>query len=64
MGIPVKSMTTPLAPRNLNRNKKQNTRFAITDITNQDFRNLLNKFKNSPYVGHNDKQVHNKPTEY
>ena len=44
-------------------NKKQKLMFSITDITNQDFRKLLKKFKNSPYLGYKIKQVHNEPTE-
>ena len=44
-------------------NKKQKSRFSITDITNQDFRKLLKKFKNSPFLCCKSKQVHNQPTE-
>ena len=44
-------------------NKKQNSRFAITEITNQDFSKFLNKFKNSPYLVYKSKQVYNEPTE-
>ena len=44
-------------------NKKQKLMFSITDITNHDFRKLLKKFKNSPYLGYKSKQVHNEPTE-
>ena len=40
-------------------NNKQNERTAITDITNQYFRKLLNKFKNLPYLGYKKKHVHN-----
>ena len=36
-------------------NKKQNSRFSITDITNQYFRKLLKNFNNSPYIGYNIK---------
>ena len=34
----------------------------MTEITNKDFRKLLKKFKNSPYLGYKSKQVHNEPT--
>ena len=44
-------------------NKKQNVRFSITEITNQDFRKLLKKFNNLPYLDYKSKQVHNEPTE-
>ena len=50
MGRPGKGMTASLAIRNKMSNKKQKARFSITDITNQDFRKLLKKFKNSPYL--------------
>ena len=46
MGIPGKGMTTYMYLRTKRTNKKQKARFSITDITNQDFRKLLNKFKN------------------
>ena len=42
---------------------KQKTRFAINVITQQDFRNLLKKFKNSPYLGYKIKKFYNEPTE-
>ena len=44
-------------------NKKQNTRIAITGITNQDIGKLINNFDNSPYTGYKSKQVHSEPTE-
>ena len=37
--------------------------FAITDITNQDFRKLLKKFNDSPYLGYKSKQVNDEPTK-
>ena len=37
--------------------------FAITDITNQDFRKFIRKFNNATYIGYKSKQVHNEPTE-
>ena len=56
-------MTTYINLRTKRSNKKQKSRFAINDITNQDFRKLLRKFNNSPYLGLKSKQVHNEPTE-
>ena len=63
MGRPGKGMTTYLTLSTKIPNKKKNSRFSITDITNQYFRKFLKKFKNSPYLGYNSKQVHNEPTE-
>ena len=63
MGIPDNGMTTSMVLRKKRSNNKQKARFAITDITNQVFRNFLKKFKNSTYLGYKDKQVHNEPTE-
>ena len=63
MGWPGKGLTTSLALRIKSPNKKKKSRFAITDITNQDFKTLLKKFKNSHYLGYKSKQVHNEPTE-
>ena len=56
-------MTNSMALRTKNSNKKQNARFSITDITNQEFSKFLKKFTNSPYLGYKSKQVHNEPTE-
>ena len=56
-------VTTSLDLSNKNPNKKQKAGFYITDITKQDFRKLLKKFENSPYLGYKSKQVHNEPTE-
>ena len=56
-------MTISLDLRTKISNKKQKSRFAITDITNQDLRKLLKKFKNSPYIGYKSKQINNEPTE-
>ena len=39
--------------------KVKKEKFAITDITNQDLRKFLNKFKDSPYLGYKQKQVQN-----
>ena len=39
-------MTTSLAYRAKRSNEKQKARFSITDITNQDLRKLLKRFKN------------------
>ena len=63
MGIPGKGMTTYISLRTKSTNKKQKARFDITDITNQYFRKLLKKFKNSPDLGYKSKQVQNEPTE-
>ena len=56
-------ITTSLALRTYRSNKKQKERFAITEITKQDFEKCLNKFYNTPYLGYNSKQFHNEPTE-
>ena len=65
MGIPGKVLNTSLDTRNKSshKKKKQNERFDITYITNQDFRKLLKKFNNLPYKCYKSKQVHNEPTE-
>ena len=44
-------------------NNKQKERISITDITKQDFRKFLKKFKKSPYLGYKSKKVHKKTTE-
>ena len=51
MGIPGKGLNISTALRTKMPNKKKKTRFAITDISNKEFRKLLKKFKNSPYLG-------------
>ena len=56
-------MTTSLVLSTKSPNKKQKVRFFITDIANQDFRHFLKKFKNSPYLGYNSKQVYIEPNE-
>ena len=63
IGISVKGLTDSLTLRTKRKNKKQNSRNAITDITNQYFRKLIMEFNNSPYIGYKKKQVHNEPTE-
>ena len=63
MGRPGKGMTISLALRTKNPNTKQKSRCAITEITKQDFRKILKKFNNSPYLDYNSKQFHNKPTD-
>ena len=63
MGIPGKGMNTSLSLRTKRSNDKQRARFSINEITNQDFSNFLNKFKNSPYLGYKGKHFHNEPTE-
>ena len=60
---PGNGLTTSMDLRTKTSNKKQKARFAVTDITDQDFEKLLKKFKNSPFIGYKIKQVHNKPTE-
>ena len=45
MEIPGKGMTTSLSLGTKKTNKKQKARFSSNDITNQDFRNFLTKFK-------------------
>ena len=52
-------MITSLDVRTKSSNKKKKARFSNTDITNQDFRKLLRKFNNFPYLGYKSKQVNN-----
>ena len=59
IGIPGKGRATSMYLRTKIPNKKQKSRFAITDITKQYFRKLLKKFDNSPYLGYKSKQAHN-----
>ena len=63
MGRPGKGLNNSLALTTKRSNNKQKERFNITDITNQYFRKLLSKFKNSPYLDYKSKQVDNDPTE-
>ena len=63
MGIIGKGLTTYLNLSTKTTNNKQKSRFLITDITKQDFRKLQKNFENPPYLGYNNKQVHNEPTE-
>ena len=63
MVIPGEGLTNSLALSTKRPNKKENSRFAITEITKQDFRKFLKKFDNSPYLGYKSKQVHNESTE-
>ena len=51
IGRPGKGVTNSLLISTKRLNKKQKARFAITGITNQDFRKLFKYFKNSPYLG-------------
>ena len=46
-----KGLTTSLDLRTKGSNKKYKARFSITDINNKDFRKLIKKFINSPYLG-------------
>ena len=57
--IPGKGLTTSLYLSTKGSNNKQKAMFSITDINNQDFRNLLKKFKSSPYPGYKSKKVQN-----
>ena len=63
MGGEKKWITTSLDFRTKRSNIKQKVRFYINDITNKDFRKLLKKCNNSPYLVLKIKQVHNEPTE-
>ena len=63
MGRPSKGPNKYLDLRTKNPNKKKNTRFSIPEITYQNFRNLLKKFKISPDLGYNIKELHNEPNE-
>ena len=51
METPGKVLTTSLDLRTEIPNKKQKVRFAITDMTNQDFSKFIKKFNNSLYLG-------------
>ena len=55
MGITDKGMTTSMYLITKRSNNKQKETFAITDITNQDFRKFLIFFKNSTYLGYKSK---------
>ena len=44
-------------------NKKQKTRFYITDNHNQDFRKLIKQFRNQTFLCYKSKQAHDEPTE-
>ena len=50
----IKGLTTSMSLSTKNPNNKKSI-FAITEITNQDFRKLINKFKNPPYIGYKSK---------
>ena len=63
VGLSGTGTTTSMEISTKSSNKKQNTRLYITDITKQDFRKLLKKFKNSPYIVYKIKQVYNEPAE-
>ena len=63
MGIQCKGLTNSLYIHTKRSNKKQNSRFSINDINNQDFRKFLKRFNSSPYLGLKIKQVHNIATE-
>ena len=57
---PGKCLTNSLDISTKRSNKRQKARFAITDITNQDFSKLP---KNVNNLGYKSEQVHNDPTE-
>ena len=63
MGIPGDGLNISLDIRTNMSNKKQNSRFAITDTADQDFRKFLKRFKNPTYIGNKIKKFHNEPTE-
>ena len=63
MGRLVKGLTKSMALSTKRPNKKQKSKFSITEINNQYFRNLLKNFNNVPYICYKTKQVHNEPTE-
>ena len=52
MGRPGKELTNYLDLITKSSNKKQKSRFDITEINNQDFSKLLNKFRNPPYLSY------------
>ena len=58
MGRPGKGMATSLDISTKIQNKKQKAKFFVTDVTNQNFRNFLKNFGDSPYLGYNSKQIH------
>ena len=63
MVIPGKGVNTSLYIRTKGTNKKQNSGFVVTDVTNHNFRKSLKNFMNSPHLGFKSKQFHNEPTE-
>ena len=63
MGISGKGLNTSMTIRTKRPDKKQKRKTTINIINNQYFRKLLKEFKNSPYLGHKKKKVHNEPTE-
>ena len=60
---PSKGLTTSMSLRTKNPNKKQKEKFDITENNNQDLREFIKKFNNSPYICYKIKQVHSEPTE-
>ena len=48
MGILGKGLVTSFSVKTKRSNEKEKARFGITDITNQDFREAIKKFENSP----------------
>ena len=63
MGRSGKGLTDSLDLSAKRTNKKQKARITITDITNQDFSNLLKEFRNFPYLVYKKKHICNGPTE-
>ena len=63
MRKPGKGITTSLYLRTKRSNKKQNAKFSITDINEQDLSKLLKKFNNPPYPGYKSKHIHNETIE-
>ena len=63
MGRAGKGLTTSMVISTKILNKKQKAIFAIIDMTKQDFRNFLKKFKDPPNLSYKIKQVHKYLTE-
>ena len=63
MKRPGKRLTTSLDLSTNIPNKKEKSRFAINEITNQDFTKLIIFFNSSPYLCYKSKNIYNEPTE-
>ena len=60
---PRKGLNTSMAISTKMPEKKQKTRTAITDITNEYFGRFFKEFNNSPYRGYYRKMVHSEQAE-